>query len=316
MTERDMEDLVAAYPDDFFPGKRFLLRGRQQSFAGVGRFDLLFEDEFKWHHLMELKARTLRYEDADQVARYRDEFRRRGFNNILMWLVAPQIPSSVREFLDDKGIQYVEIHVGAFRHVAARHDFTIESEREPEPSPASFLSTSHSEQLKAVGDKVGCYAWNGRTEKLSTRLPSVRILPMSSEEFPNKGIEDVQEEYFLEELPRRMEGRFLCYRLLNARPGSIVLFQYLNRLIASAILCTVVRFPEADESGYKGTLNFDLKSIKVFDPIGAEVVSKIWPEFNGFSHAMRELDAKGYPEFEKTLTGIKNYASALESEGL
>ena len=67
MTEKDMEGLIAEFPDDFFPGKHFVLRGRQQFFADVGRFDLLFEDESKWHHLMELKARPLsRSEDADQ----------------------------------------------------------------------------------------------------------------------------------------------------------------------------------------------------------------------------------------------------------
>jgi len=40
MVEREMEDLIAAYPDDFFPNKGFELIARQQSFAGVGRFDL------------------------------------------------------------------------------------------------------------------------------------------------------------------------------------------------------------------------------------------------------------------------------------
>src|ERR1017187_4809910 len=117
MIEKDMEDVIASFPDDFFPRKEFVLVGRQQSFAGVGRFDLLFEDEFKSIILMELKARTLKYDDATQVAKYRDELKRNGLKNIVMWLVAPQIPRSVREFLDDKGIEYDEIHVPEFRIV-------------------------------------------------------------------------------------------------------------------------------------------------------------------------------------------------------
>ena len=68
MVERDMEDLIAAYPGDFFPRQRFVLVGRQQSFRDVGRFDLLFKDEFNSTILMELKAVTLKYEDATQVA--------------------------------------------------------------------------------------------------------------------------------------------------------------------------------------------------------------------------------------------------------
>ena len=132
MIEKDMEDLISAYPDDFFPHRNLVLVDRQGSFAGIGRFDLLFEDEFKTTILMELKAKTLKYEDATQVARYRDELKRNGCTNIIMWLVAPQIPSSVREFLDDKGIQYSEFHVAEFRLIAERHDFVIKSEVEPE----------------------------------------------------------------------------------------------------------------------------------------------------------------------------------------
>ncbi len=125
MTEKEMEDLIAAYPDDFFFQHQLVLRGRQQSLAGVGRFDLLFEDRFRSQILMELKAHALNYENASQVAEYRDELRRLGHGNVVMWLVAPQIPHSVREFLDDKGIQYTEINVAEFRRVAERHEFAI-----------------------------------------------------------------------------------------------------------------------------------------------------------------------------------------------
>ena len=44
MLERQMEDLIAKFPEEFFPGKGFVLTGRQRSFHGVGRFDLLFLD--------------------------------------------------------------------------------------------------------------------------------------------------------------------------------------------------------------------------------------------------------------------------------
>jgi hypothetical protein len=61
MIEREMEDLLAVYPDELFPRHRFVLKARQQSFAGVGRFDVLFEDEFHTTILMELKARPAKY---------------------------------------------------------------------------------------------------------------------------------------------------------------------------------------------------------------------------------------------------------------
>lgn len=128
MNERDMEDLIAAYPAEFFPQNKLTLKGRQKSFAGVGRFDLLFEDEFQTNILMELKARPARYEDATQVAKYKEELERQGETNILMWLVAPQVPNTVREFLDRIGIEYSEIHDATFRRVAARHGVVIRSE--------------------------------------------------------------------------------------------------------------------------------------------------------------------------------------------
>jgi hypothetical protein len=128
MIERDMEDLIAAYPSDFFSNHKLILKGRQQSFSGVGRFDLLFEDQFQTNILMELKARPAKYEDATQVAKYKEELERRGTTNILMWLVAPHLPHSVREFLDRIGIEYSEIHEATFRRIAAIHGAVIRSE--------------------------------------------------------------------------------------------------------------------------------------------------------------------------------------------
>jgi hypothetical protein len=128
MSERDMEDLIADHPDDFFPDKGLQLLGRLQSFAGVGRFDLLFEDRFNTKILMELKAVPAKYEVATQLAKYKNELRNRGEIHILMWLVAPHIPHSVREFLDRIGIEYTEIHVPEFRRIAERHGKTIHSE--------------------------------------------------------------------------------------------------------------------------------------------------------------------------------------------
>ena len=102
MIEQEMEDLLAAYPEEFFQRQSFVLKGRQQSFAGVGRFDLLFGDQFQTNSLMELKARTARYEDATQLAKYKEELERLGEKNVLMWLVAPHIPKSVSEFFFDR----------------------------------------------------------------------------------------------------------------------------------------------------------------------------------------------------------------------
>ena len=128
MLERQMEDLIAAFPEDFFPGHGFVLEGRQRSFAGVGRFDLLFTDRYKTNVLMELKAVVARYDNADQLGRYKEALEAKGETNILMWLVATHIPHSVREMLERIGIEYTEIHETRFRRVAARNGRSIEWE--------------------------------------------------------------------------------------------------------------------------------------------------------------------------------------------
>jgi len=126
MLESVMEELIAKYPMDFFPRKTLILTGRQGSFSGVGRFDLLFTDEHQTNILMELKARPAKYEDASQLAKYKDALKQQGSSNILMWLVATDIPNSIREFLDRIGIEYTEIHESEYRQIAVKHNEIVD----------------------------------------------------------------------------------------------------------------------------------------------------------------------------------------------
>jgi hypothetical protein len=134
---------------EHFPSHELVLKGRQQSFVGVGRFDLLFTDAYQTNVLMELKAVTAKYENATQLAKYKEALAAKGERNILMWLVAPSIPASVREFLDRIGIEYSEIHEVEFRRVAQRHDIVIASPNQqpildppPRPVPSTVRSDS------------------------------------------------------------------------------------------------------------------------------------------------------------------------------
>jgi hypothetical protein len=158
MTERQMEDLIAQFPDEFFSGRGLVLKGRQQSFAEVGRFDLLFVDSYQTSVLMELKARTAKYEDASQLAEYKDALNQSGQRNILMWLVAPQIPDSVRDFLDRIGIEYSEIHEAHFRRVAERHDVKLDAEETsvPDTAQARHPRRSLNEPRQPRGPRPEC----------------------------------------------------------------------------------------------------------------------------------------------------------------
>jgi hypothetical protein len=147
MTERQIEDLIAQFPDEFFENHKLTLTGRQQSFAEVGRFDLMFTDSHHTNVLMELKAVPAKYEHASQLAKYKDELERRGERNVPMWLVAPHIPTSVRQFLDNIGIEYSEIHEAKFRRVAERHGIRLE----PEPGTESVGRVAGRESRRPAG---------------------------------------------------------------------------------------------------------------------------------------------------------------------
>jgi hypothetical protein len=131
MTEREMEDLIAAHSEEFFPRKLLVLKGRQGTFPGIGRFDLLFEDQFKNNLLMELKAVPAKLDVAEQLVKYKQALEDKGQKNVIMWLVAPMVPKHVADFLDRFGVEHTEIHEAEFRQIASRHNYSFASESTP-----------------------------------------------------------------------------------------------------------------------------------------------------------------------------------------
>ena len=143
---------------------------------------------------------------------------------------------------------------------------------------------------------------------------TIRILPMDfQEEFPDWSIEKLQHKFFLGELPFRPEGEYLYRKFgLKAGPGTVVLFQFRGFLVASAILNDVRHFKkprvevhDGERFEYNGALYFEQRSIRVFDPVGFDIVSKIWPKVTNFGHVKWSLDPKGYTAFKRELKHIK-----------
>jgi hypothetical protein len=141
--------------------------------------------------------------------------------------------------------------------------------------------------------------------------PAVRILPMDSKDTPGfvgRSIQEIQQQFFLHELarPQKPAGKY-CYRKagLRAEPGTVVLFQFAGKIVASAVLASVERFETAEMGGHEGAYHFDVNSIRVFDPVGRAVVSKIWPQVTRLGQAKWSLDPKRYVAFERYLTGVE-----------
>ena len=123
--------------------------------------------------------------------------------------------------------------------------------------------------------------------------------------FVGLSIADVQNKLFLRELPRR-KGRFSYPSSgLAAEPGTVVLFQYQARIIASGVFLRDERF-EKKRDGASGVIHLDVKSIRVFEPIDVDGMRKVWPGFRGFGHVKQFLNPVNYPLFRRKLKRVRS----------
>jgi hypothetical protein len=147
---------------------------------------------------------------------------------------------------------------------------------------------------------------------VSKKIPAIRILPMSPNQksFCGRSIAEVQHWFFLTELPSPQQNGRYRYPTsgLNTERGTVVLFQFQGRIIASAVFVETERF-DMPEDSYKGALWFDPGSIRTFQPVGPNEVRAIWPEFRNFGHVKQYLDPKRYRAFEKQLIDLRTPAS-------
>lgn len=118
----------------------------------------------------------------------------------------------------------------------------------------------------------------------------IRIIPMSEEEFENKTIVQIQQDYFVNDLPNRPQCEY-NYRAsgLSSCDGSLVLFQYKNRIVASAIFKESVKYKEPLEGIYKGYLSFYKDTIQILNPISSEELKKFDNNFEKFSNVKQYL---------------------------
>ena len=123
------------------------------------------------------------------------------------------------------------------------------------------------------------------------------------EGFRGRSIEDVQAKVFLRGLPK-MAGRWRYPAVgLNAEPGTVVLFQYRARTIASAVFLRDEKF-DRPRRGCAGALHLDPASIRTFDPLDADAMRKAWPAFRKFGHVRQFLNPTGYGMFKRRLKNV------------
>jgi len=125
------------------------------------------------------------------------------------------------------------------------------------------------------------------------------------EGFRGRSIEDVQARCFLRDLPK-MGGRFPYPSVgLKAEAGTVVLFQFRARIIASAVFIRDEKF-ERPRRGCAGEMHLDPASIRTFEPLDVAAMQKVWPSFRRFGHVRQFLHPQRYPMLKRRL---KNVAS-------
>src|SRR5688500_2873022 len=133
-------------------------------------------------------------------------------------------------------------------------------------------------------------------------VPSIRIFPMSERRagFRGRGIADVQRRVFLGDLPLKCDGRWrYASSGLNAPAGTVVLFQFRARVIASAVFLRDEKFARPRRSGSVrgGVLHFDPASFRTFAPLDDAAMRRVWPAFRAFGHVKQHLNPTLYAKF-------------------
>ncbi|NFE75186.1 hypothetical protein FDC27_12775 [Clostridium botulinum] len=120
---------------------------------------------------------------------------------------------------------------------------------------------------------------------MNKQQKEIRILPMDTKEFEERGVGVVQQEFFINDLPNRIQCEY-HYKTsgLSTSDGSLVLFQYDNKIIASAIFKESVKYKHLSNEKYKGHLSFYKDTIKILQPISLKQIQELDSDVRKFSN--------------------------------
>ncbi len=125
MLEKDIENLLANYPDEFFPGEGFKLIDQQFTIEGR-RIDILFEDKHGRQIIVEVKRGILSREASGQIAEYYGLLKNADeTKNYELILCANIIPKERKVFLETIGIDCKELGIAQISQIANKHGYTF-----------------------------------------------------------------------------------------------------------------------------------------------------------------------------------------------
>jgi len=125
MLEKDMENLIAQHPSEFFPKEKLTLIGQQYPLKSR-KIDILFEDKFGRNIIIEVKRGILSREASGQIIEYYGLLKEnKADKNIELVICANVIPAERRMFLENVGIECKELSVGLVTEIAKKYNYTF-----------------------------------------------------------------------------------------------------------------------------------------------------------------------------------------------
>ena len=104
--ESQMQERIMNEPEVIEDGFRALEKERESE---CGRIDVFGRDDDGNHVVLELKRRRVGPEAVDQLQRYVDDYRDKGYENVRGILVSPSVTDSAMERLEARGLEHLEL---------------------------------------------------------------------------------------------------------------------------------------------------------------------------------------------------------------
>jgi hypothetical protein len=155
MLEKDLENLIARYPEEFFPNSEFTLVGPQ---VKLGRCyaDIMFKDKYGRTIIIEIKRGILSRDASGQIMEYYGLLKQQDPNQVIeLILCANVIPHERRTFLESTGIECKELGIAPIINVANKYSYRFLDASQAEDKARETTQTITRPLLPKFSQSVG-----------------------------------------------------------------------------------------------------------------------------------------------------------------
>jgi len=138
MLEKDIENLIAQFPDEFFPDSGFILIGQQVK-LGKCYADIIFQDKHKRKIIVEVKRGLLSRDASGQVMEYYGLLKTESPEDFVeLILCANTIPPERKKFLETSGIECKELGINLINQTAEKVGYQFLNTKKSEKTETNF----------------------------------------------------------------------------------------------------------------------------------------------------------------------------------